>query len=426
MKTAPLPGPDLYETLGVRLQATDGEIRQAFVTLIRRHRDRPGETDIAAIERARQINIAYDTLGDRARRRAYNDSRGIFFAGQAGQAKSSDAIRDEEVVRTDEPISPSSKEDGQTGDQFASEGVDDPILPAPPSGAAAAAALGPDHGPKSGPGDERREETQVQPRQHRHKRWLAAGALASLLALTGVVLQPSMSEFDENPDRLDRGSGDTRAKPADDAGEIDRLPGPTGFAAAPPLENGPNLEPAVDVGNKSPTSINPRKQAEGRPKVQIADAPANKRIEQPLPVARPTSVLRGSSSPPNAVAGPANKSPTAASQSNTDPPFAQRSADSPTESPAGPRTPAKWVSGGLLDTDNPRGFLEGTVGVRFTVDRNGRATGCRAGGANVALGSLTCKLVEQRLQFTPALDGAGRPVPSEIGTSYTWGRRRGR
>lgn len=89
---------------------------------------------------------------------------------------------------------------------------------------------------------------------------------------------------------------------------------------------------------------------------------------------------------------------------------------------------ARWVSGGLYDSDNRGGLFQGIVGVRFRVLATGQVDGCRVTRAsgNRELDALTCRLLEQRLRFSPARDMAGRPVASEVGTTYTWGVRRRR
>jgi protein TonB len=88
------------------------------------------------------------------------------------------------------------------------------------------------------------------------------------------------------------------------------------------------------------------------------------------------------------------------------------------------QTPATWLAGGLVNSDNPGGRFRGVVYVQFTVQTNGRVTGCRASSISRsrALEARTCRLVEQRLLFSPALDGLGRRIPSVLHTTYTWGR----
>ncbi|HVM37957.1 MAG TPA: TonB family protein [Sphingomicrobium sp.] len=87
---------------------------------------------------------------------------------------------------------------------------------------------------------------------------------------------------------------------------------------------------------------------------------------------------------------------------------------------------AQWLSGGLYDSDNRGGRFEGVVAVRFRVLQSGRVDNCRVTRASGdrELDALTCRLLEQRLRFSPAIDKTGRPVATEVGTTYTWGVRR--
>jgi protein TonB len=91
-----------------------------------------------------------------------------------------------------------------------------------------------------------------------------------------------------------------------------------------------------------------------------------------------------------------------------------------------PATPPKLIRGSILNSDNRRGAYQGTVSVRFTVGTSGRATGCTptASSGNFRLDAYTCELVQQRLQFTPAVTAQGRPVPAEMRATYNWGRKR--
>jgi TonB family protein len=87
--------------------------------------------------------------------------------------------------------------------------------------------------------------------------------------------------------------------------------------------------------------------------------------------------------------------------------------------------PARWISGGLEDSDNRKGRFAGAVAVRITVGPDGRAGGCRIAqsSGNPALDQTTCRLLGERLRFSPARDATGRSVTSEVGTTYVWGRR---
>jgi hypothetical protein len=71
-----------YDVLGVRNDATADEIRRAYVTLARRHHPdfhaASGDVSVAsAEERMRQINLAWQVLGDTDGRAAYDRSLGL-------------------------------------------------------------------------------------------------------------------------------------------------------------------------------------------------------------------------------------------------------------------------------------------------------------------------------------------------------------
>jgi len=65
---------------------------------------------------------------------------------------------------------------------------------------------------------------------------------------------------------------------------------------------------------------------------------------------------------------------------------------------------------------------EAVVEVRYAVEADGRATGCRAirSSGHRALDALACRLIERRFVYRPARDARGRPVRSIIEENHTW------
>lgn len=69
-----------------------------------------------------------------------------------------------------------------------------------------------------------------------------------------------------------------------------------------------------------------------------------------------------------------------------------------------------------------RAGVEGSVAVQFTVEADGSVSGCRVekSTASPELDATTCKLVERRFRYEPALDGSGRPVPERVRRIFDW------
>lgn len=64
---------DYYETLGVAKTATEDEIKSAFRKLARKHHPDVAKDKKAAEETFKQINEAYEVLGDREKRKKYDE-----------------------------------------------------------------------------------------------------------------------------------------------------------------------------------------------------------------------------------------------------------------------------------------------------------------------------------------------------------------
>jgi protein TonB len=86
---------------------------------------------------------------------------------------------------------------------------------------------------------------------------------------------------------------------------------------------------------------------------------------------------------------------------------------------------AQRISGELRYSDYPgrdRPLRIQSVGVRFAVGTDGRATDCRITreSGDPRLDAHTCDLIEDRFRYRPATDSAGAPVPSVVSSTFDW------
>lgn len=89
-------------------------------------------------------------------------------------------------------------------------------------------------------------------------------------------------------------------------------------------------------------------------------------------------------------------------------------------------TDLEHIGGEILSSDYPkelgRAGIGGRVTVTFTVQVNGRATGCHVTRSSRVpeLDALTCRIIEQRFRFRPSMDRFGRPYPDEVDWDHDW------
>src|SRR5437763_7706029 len=79
---------DYYSTLGVAKTATEKEVKQAYRKLARKHHPDVNPGDKSAETRFKDINEAYEVLGDPAKRKKYDELGANWRAyEQAGSAR---------------------------------------------------------------------------------------------------------------------------------------------------------------------------------------------------------------------------------------------------------------------------------------------------------------------------------------------------
>lgn len=93
---------------------------------------------------------------------------------------------------------------------------------------------------------------------------------------------------------------------------------------------------------------------------------------------------------------------------------------------AGAATPPVHIAGALTDADyartsHPRGAA-GTVYIAFRVRSDGSVDRCRVTRTSgyPSIDAATCRLVERRFRFRPALDASGRAIDFTLRTEFTW------
>jgi protein TonB len=94
--------------------------------------------------------------------------------------------------------------------------------------------------------------------------------------------------------------------------------------------------------------------------------------------------------------------------------------------PRQPPRAATLRSGSISDDDYPASALraeaQGTTTARFTIGTDGRVTSCSVTGSsgNSALDQTTCRLIQQRFRFRPAVGADGNPTTETRSQRIVW------
>jgi len=68
---------DLYEILGVKKEASESEVRKAFLKLAKKYHPDVNPGDKAAEQKFKEINLAYEVLKDEKKRAQYDQMRAV-------------------------------------------------------------------------------------------------------------------------------------------------------------------------------------------------------------------------------------------------------------------------------------------------------------------------------------------------------------
>ena len=89
-------------------------------------------------------------------------------------------------------------------------------------------------------------------------------------------------------------------------------------------------------------------------------------------------------------------------------------------------SPARYLSGSIANADYPRAAFrsgaQGSVTARLSIGTDGRVAECRivTSSGNEDLDKTTCRLIQQRFRYQPALDSDGQPTTDVVGWRQTW------
>jgi len=147
------------------------------------------------------------------------------------------------------------------------------------------------------------------------------------------------------------------------------------------------------------------------PPTQVMVPPSIVRTVTPAPPMQTTNVIP----PPPTIAPPMPPAPVVPPRPPA-PPAISKAA-------AAKGNPASWVTNDDYPPAALRAGDQGSVGIAFQVNAQGRIEGCTvtSGSGSSALDQATCRLVTRRGRYSPALDAAGNPIAGGRKTlRFTW------
>ena len=394
-----------YDVLAVPRDAGAAEIEAAYRAGILRFRDQPGGS-----EQTRRISLAYRALSNPERRREYDAvMSGVPLAeASPAPAREEASVAPSETVSRDAP--------------FRSEGPDEREIPGgyvpAPDDSHPETSLERDL-------EGREYEEDQEDRDERGRRgrliaiWVVALGLVGLLAmLAGGIFDSDrkLASRDAQPES----SGSGPIVDSDAGGRAEQFNG-NQVADAGTVEPVEVAETTVPViAPPAADSILAAPPAERAGGSQALPGATGQAARENASEAAATSA----SEQAEAVAS-ADNQPAADSQVAT----AEPALPPPLPTPAPDRSArARLLGGGLVNADNVGGQFQGTVGVRIAVGPSGRPSGCQVtrSSGNAGLDSTTCRLLQQRLQFSPARDRNGNPTTTVVESTHVWGRRQRR
>jgi protein TonB len=182
----------------------------------------------------------------------------------------------------------------------------------------------------------------------------------------------------------------------------------------PPVVSVPDKPTQSEEGAAAPPSLKANPSPVVAPKTPLPVPPVLPTVEKPLPVPPGSDPSAGVSTVDGVGSGTGGEG------------LGSGSGGSGTGSGGGGAREAQRIAGALANRDYPRAALrdraEGNVAVRYTVREDGRVEDCRImrSSGHAELDETTCRLIERRFRYRPALDRSGRPTTATEYKSYDW------